>query len=192
MRKPTMAEQTDTAEPLPVKATTWKRSALLLAAGLLVGAGTGALAAVPLAQRNGSANHADSHAADTLSATAGSDRDDCNTKPGSDGDASATHSYLLEDLVMNPAGSGGTRFLIATVAIGVCSPEAVMRLQARDVEVRDRVLGVLGSMTVHQLVAAQSDGPVRDSLRAAVQRPLAGMFSGGIVRHVMLPRLVVQ
>jgi flagellar protein FliL len=187
-----MAEQTDTVEPQPVKVTTWKRPALLLAAGLLVGAGTGALAAVPLAQRSGSANHADSHAADTLTASADQHMDDCSGEPGAANDTGAVHSYMLEDLVMNPAGSGGTRFLIATVAIGVCSAEAVTRLQAREVEVRDRVLGVLGSMTVHQLVDAQSDGPVRDSLRAAVQRPLTSMFSGGIVQHVMLPRLVVQ
>jgi flagellar protein FliL len=185
-----MDAPTDTGTPQPGKVT-WKRSALLLAAGLLVGAGTGALAAVPLAQRNGSANHGSSHAADTISATDDHDMDDCNKLPDSNGDT-AVHSYLLEDLVMNPAGSGGTRFLIATIAIGVCSPEAVARLEAREVEVRDRVLGVLGSMTVQQLVAAQSEGPVRDSLRAAVQRPLTGMFSGQVVRHVMLPRLVVQ
>jgi flagellar protein FliL len=155
---------------------------LLVAAGLLAGVGGGATAAVLLTR---------SPAADVHGAEAPEGGHDMASSRAQ-ADAADAYTYMVEDLVVNPAGSGGTRFLIATVGIGLTDAAFAQSLAARDAEVRDAVLGVLGTMTVEQLVAAQADGGARDSLRAAVREPLARMFSEQMVRRVLLPRLVVQ
>lgn len=107
-------------------------------------------------------------------------------------DAPTAHTFTVPDLVVNPAASGGTRFLVAAVAVGVPDEASLKALTARESEVRDVILGVLGGMTVEQLVRAQANGDARDSLRAAIRQPLVTMFSESAVGRVLLPRLVVQ
>ena len=59
--------------------------------------------------------------------------------------ASSTPSvHLLENLVLNPAGSGGSRFLLLSVAIEAGSSSMTTEFQARDAELRDIILTALG------------------------------------------------
>lgn len=150
---------------------------LLVAGGLAAGGGGGA-AAVMMMKSNG--------------ATASVAGPSAVGHQPSALDAPATHTFTVPDLVVNPAASGGTRFLVAAVAVGVPDDASLKALTARESEVRDMILGVLGGMTVEQLVRAQADGEARDSLRSAIRQPLVAMFSEAAVGRVLLPRLVVQ
>ncbi len=67
----------------------------------------------------------------------------------------------IDNLVLNPSGSGGTRHLMLSVAVEVKDDADAEQMKARDAEVRDAVLHVLGSKTVDEL----ADIAARDSLK---------------------------
>ena len=58
--------------------------------------------------------------------------------------------HVIDNLVVNPARSAGTRFLLTSVAIEI-SPDDAVLLQARDAELRHALIMVLGTKTVEEL-----------------------------------------
>jgi flagellar FliL protein len=96
--------------------------------------------------------------------------------------------HVLENLVVNPAESQGLRFLIATLAIEVDRPETAAALAARDAEVRDALVRVLGSKTVAELADVASRGALKDELAATV----SSLLSSGKVLQIYLPQFVIQ
>ncbi|MEQ1857872.1 MAG: flagellar basal body-associated FliL family protein, partial [Longimicrobiales bacterium] len=95
--------------------------------------------------------------------------------------------HQIEDLVVNPAGSGGTRFLVAAVSLDA-DPEAQEELTARDSEARDLLLTVLASRTVEQL----SEVSHREVLRTELKDVLNGMLGHEGVHRVFFPQFVIQ
>jgi flagellar FliL protein len=156
----------------------------LLAVGLLVGTTAGAVVAGPLL------GGGEAQAAAPEDGGAGSAADGAEESgAGDDATAEPAGKYVVEDLVLNPAGTGGTRFLMASVAFRLGSAEAEARLEGRDEEVRDVILGVLGNKTVEELVRPDS---ARAALKAELRDSVAGLFPKGTVQRVYLPKFVVQ
>ncbi len=96
--------------------------------------------------------------------------------------------YVLENLVLNPAGSNGTRFLLLSVAIAVKDEAGVALLKARDAEIRDNLLSLFGSKSIDQVWEASA----RDGLRQDVLTTLAPLFPAGVIRTVYFPQFVIQ
>lgn len=96
--------------------------------------------------------------------------------------------YELENLVVNPASSQGTRFLVATLAIEVDGAVTAAELERREAQARDAVLRVLGSKTVAQL----ADISARDSLKVELLEVLSGVVRVGEMRRLYLPQFVIQ
>src|SRR5690606_3888120 len=67
------------------------------------------------------------------------------------GPVSPALTHTIDALVVNPAGSDGLRFLMATMVVEVDAPGTVDQLQRRDAEVREAILRTLGSKTVPEL-----------------------------------------
>ena len=114
---------------------------------------------------------------------------DASKKKGEDSTAAKNTIVSLDNLVVNPAGSGGQRFLMCSVAIELGDDKLKDQLTARDAEVRDAVLRVLGSKTVEQLV----DMSARDAIKGEVKAALTSLFKvkDGI-RRLYFPQFVVQ
>lgn len=102
-------------------------------------------------------------------------------------EAAATAEHLLSNLVLNPAGSGGVRFLVASLAL-VVSEEAATVLEARDAEARDLVLTVLSARTVEEL----SDVSRRDEIRQELRSEINGMLGFDGVQRIFFPQFVIQ
>jgi flagellar protein FliL len=105
---------------------------------------------------------------------------------------SAANLQLVDNLVLNPAGSGGTRFLMLTAAIEFSESALVDQFKARDAEVRDLVLRVMGAKTVEQL----SDMQQRETLRKEMIDSLTLLLpkaqrKKGIAR-LFFPQFVIQ
>ncbi|HEV2642501.1 MAG TPA: flagellar basal body-associated FliL family protein [Candidatus Elarobacter sp.] len=96
--------------------------------------------------------------------------------------------YQIDNLVLNPAGSGGAHFLLMSVALEARDPAGVEIIKARDAELRDAILRLFGSKTSEQVAEASS----RDQLRAEVLTAVDGMFGRGVVRKVYFPQFVIQ
>jgi len=70
----------------------------------------------------------------------------------------------IKDLVVNPAGSNGSRYLSASIGIEVDNEEIVKSLELRMPAIRDALIGILSSETVGQLSSADEKGILRDKI----------------------------
>lgn len=106
---------------------------------------------------------------------------------GEHGEAESS-AFVVENLVLNPAETKGTRFLMASVVASMDDPGAVSALSGREPEVRDRLMELLGSKTVDEL----SDVTQRDTLKAEIRSALNEIAAPSQVLTVFLPTFVIQ
>ena len=102
--------------------------------------------------------------------------------------AEAAPIYQMDNIVLNPAGSGGTRFLLLSVALEVKDAGTSDMLKGHDAEMRDAILRLFGSKTVDQV----SEASARDELRGEVLAELTKMLPAGSIRRVYFPQFVIQ
>lgn len=185
------SEQPQAAEAAPSK----PKLPLLIgmvAVGLAVGGGTGAAVLGPMvAKKMGKATPV--VATDSAAGGEGADGEHGASAEGGHGGEGAKGSgaaevLLLENLVLNPAGSGGSRFLLLTVAIEAGKPPALEQFKARDAELRDIVLTALGTKTVDQL----TDITQRDQFKSELQAAVDARFGKQSVKRLYFPQFVVQ
>lgn len=171
---------------------------LAIVAGLALGGGAGTFGVGPALASgiapSAVAGHAKRHAA----ASSDADADSSDADASADDDAPAEHKggkegvaasvYTIDNLVLNPAGSGGTRFLLLSIAFQMKDAAALDAIKARDAELRDAVLVTLGSKTVEQL----SDMSGRDSLKIELRAATAKALHTRGVRRVYFPQFVIQ
>jgi flagellar FliL protein len=152
---------------------------IIIAAGLIIGGSAGALVLGPRIVRARAAQK-------SAKATA---------KPadsaGTDGRGVSTPDapvHLIDNLVLNPAGSGGTRFLLASVGLQTTSAAANDLVNRREVEARDVVLAVLGAKHVEMLAEISN----REQLKTELQSALDSLFGPGVIRRIYFPQFVIQ
>jgi flagellar FliL protein len=97
-------------------------------------------------------------------------------------------SHAIENLVLNPAGSGGTRFLMVTATFQLKDAAAEQLMKDREAEVRDHILALLGKKTVDDL----SDISQRDLIKTEVLGVVTPLFPRGSVLKVFFPQFVIQ
>lgn len=107
--------------------------------------------------------------------------------PKGEGGESA-NLHVVDNLVVNPANSGGSRFLLTSIALETASAEEAEALKARDLEIRDAFLLVLGSRTVEQL----SDISLRPALSRELLASVRELVGDGIVQRILIPQFVIQ
>ena len=90
--------------------------------------------------------------------------------------------------MLNPAGSGGSRFLLLSVGIETSGANAAADFQSRDSELRDIILTALGSKTVDNL----TDITAREGIKAELQTAISVRFGKGTVKRLYFPQFVVQ
>jgi flagellar FliL protein len=170
----------------------------VLVGGLAVGVGAGLFAIGPMvAKSSGYVVTADSTHAEGEEGAEGEGGEHGAAAGGEHGGkegeaAGASNLHLIDNLVLNPAGSGGTRFLMVAAAIEFKEAALVEAFKARDAEVRDIVLRVMGAKTVDQL----SDMAMRDSLRKELGDSLTSLVPKAqrkqAIRRVYFPQFVIQ
>lgn len=96
--------------------------------------------------------------------------------------------HLVDNLVLNPAGSGGARFLLTSIALEGGSEEGKAALAARDLEIRDAFILVLGSRTVEELSDVENRTRIIGELKTALDR----LLGPGHVHRVLIPQFVIQ
>jgi len=105
---------------------------------------------------------------------------------GEEGEPASLH--MIDNLVVNPARSQGTRFLLASIAVQMSDPGAVEMIDARDVELRDALILVLASKTVDQL----TDISGREALVLEIQAAIVRVVGPDLVKNVFIPQFVIQ
>jgi flagellar protein FliL len=160
--------------------------AVVLVVGALAGGGAGAFFAGPLLAEM-ILGPADAAAAEAH-APAEAEEDHGSSDDHGGGHGAGAANYLVENLVLNPAQSNGTRFLMASVSLDLKEAAGAEALKARDAQVRDALLTVLGHKTVEQL----TDIAARDSIKSELKTAVSAMFPEGTIRGIYLPQFVIQ
>jgi flagellar FliL protein len=98
--------------------------------------------------------------------------------------------YTIDNLVLNPAQSGGTRFLLLTLAFELKDEATLTEMKTRDAELRDAVLVTVGAKSVEYL----SDMTVRDSLKGELKTAAGKLFpkKKNAIRRIYFPQFVIQ
>ena len=149
---------------------------LLVVGGLCVGVGAGFVVGPRVAELRSAPRPAASEA------------DATEEKGGKAGEGSADRYYRLENLVVNPSGSLGSRFLLVTVVFDIPKAEQRARLETRDAEVRDRITSTIASQTLEALGAPRA----RDSLKVLLAAAVAPLLDAGTAVRVFFPQYVIQ
>jgi flagellar protein FliL len=111
------------------------------------------------------------------------------TAGGEHGPAGPPPLYTITDLVLNPAGSGGTRFLMMSVAFDMKDSASVEVLKQRDAEIKDAVLALVGGKTVEQLAEVSSREPLKAEIKDLV---LKIVKKKKLIKRVSFPQFVIQ
>lgn len=186
-----MAEETlsATADAEPKKSG---KLPLVIAAvvSLAVGTGVGTVVLAPRVASRGASTAtgaAGAHAVEGAHKGAADDTEDAGGHE-TGGEPAEAPLHEIENIVLNPAGTNGSRYLLLTVALVLADASVEATMKARDVEVRDRIIGLLATRTIDELV----DPARRDSIKISIQQAVAPLFPKGTIRRVLLPQFVVQ
>jgi len=94
----------------------------------------------------------------------------------------------IEDIVVNPAGSGGTRYLCTTVALESTESMVADEVAEREPQIRDTLIEILSKRTVEDL----STLSVREELRGEIKIAVNDLLVSGEVVGVYLSNFVLQ
>ena len=96
--------------------------------------------------------------------------------------------HLLDNLVVNPAQSRGTRFLLTSIGIEASDPTQTVLIEANEAMLRDAVITVLAAKTVDELM----DIPSRSQLKDEIEGTIVSVMGPGVVRGTYLSQFVIQ
>ena len=167
-----------------------------LVVGLAVGAGSGAVVVGPMiAKSMGFVSHAvpaaapaDGEHGDAAPAGEQGEAASAGEHDPKAGDAAAPPVTVLENLVLNPASSGGSRYLLMSIAIESVDEKAKTMLAGRDAELKDLILTTLSKKTVDEL----SDVGGREAIKTQLIEAITERFGKAAVKQLYFPQFVIQ
>ncbi len=104
------------------------------------------------------------------------------------GGAETSLLYAVKDIVVNPAGTGGTRFLSVSFGFELGSPELASEFEEREPLVRDALITILSSKTVAELTDARQ----KEIVRYQVKRRLSKLLHTDEISGVYYTDFVLQ
>jgi flagellar FliL protein len=100
----------------------------------------------------------------------------------------ASLTYAIKDIVINPAGTGGSRFLSVSFGFEMSSPELASEFESREHLVRDALITILSSKTVSQL----TDAKQKEIMRYQIKKRLSKLFATEELDAVYYTDFVLQ
>ncbi len=102
--------------------------------------------------------------------------------------ADSNFVYVVKDIIVNPAGTNGSRFLLTTIGLEVSSPEMLADLERKEVQVRDALITILSSKSLGELDRIVE----RDSLRVEIGQKISPFVRDGVLRNVYFSKFIIQ
>jgi flagellar FliL protein len=93
-------------------------------------------------------------------------------KKGEEG-APESNYYNIESIVVNPAGTGGTRYLSCGISFEMVSAEDVKVFESKAAQVKDVLITILSSKTVDELADIRQRNQMRRQILTIINRFLA-------------------
>jgi flagellar FliL protein len=96
--------------------------------------------------------------------------------------------YEVDNMIVNPAESQGSRYLMVNVGFESDAEAVLTELENKEVVVRDRVIKLLGEFTVPELTDIDRRSFLKDTLRTSVNQ----ILKDGSVRRLYFTQYVLQ
>lgn len=96
--------------------------------------------------------------------------------------------YMLQDIVVNPAHTGGMRYLVTSMGLELSDPSLEKEMEKREPQIRDQVITLLSRKGVEELVDVSRREEIREELLTAINAQLVG----GKVRKLYFVKYVLQ
>jgi|WetSurMetagenome_2_1015567.scaffolds.fasta_scaffold180119_2 flagellar protein FliL len=109
-------------------------------------------------------------------------------KEGKEGESEESLIFVVKDLIVNPAGTNGTRFLLTTIGIEVESPEAMKELEKKEVMVRDAFTNILTAKSLPEL----TDASRRENIRTEISDKVGAMLRSGKPKNIYFSKFIIQ
>jgi len=104
------------------------------------------------------------------SGTASADGHGEEKKEGGKKSPAASEMFMMEDIIVNPSGTGGTRFLSVSIGFEVGSKETAESFEKREPVIKDALITILGSKTIEQLSDAKEKEITRYQIKKRVEQ----------------------
>ncbi len=96
--------------------------------------------------------------------------------------------YSIEDIVINPAGTGGSRFLSVSFGFELDSPQMMIDFRSREAMIRDALITILSSKTVAQL----TDVRQKEIIRYQIKKRVSELMKTDAIAGVYYTDFVLQ
>ncbi len=95
---------------------------------------------------------------------------------------------VIKDIIVNPAGTNGTRFLLTTVGLEIPTAELKVELEAKEVQTRDILNTILTSKGLDELTAPQ----FKEQLRKEILEKLNSTLTKGKIKNIYFSKFIIQ
>ena len=148
------------------------------------------------AQVEEGASEASSHGGDSASKEAKAEESSHGSAKESGGghggegasSAGADNMILIDNIVVNPAGTGGTRFLATSIGFELETGSAAGLFKDKEIIVRDALITILSSQSIPEL----SDFKQRERLRKLIKLRVEKLLKTEDVSNVYFTEFVLQ
>ncbi len=113
---------------------------------------------------------------------------DVKTGKGSSSDSNFDNVFIVKDLIVNPAGTNGLRFLLTTIGLEVSSKATEQECEKRNVQIHDAIINILTSKTLPEL----DDVNARESLKVEIKKAINQDLTTGEVLNVYFSKFIIQ
>lgn len=96
--------------------------------------------------------------------------------------------YAIDDIVVNPANTGGSRFLSVSIGFELGSDKLASQFEGRELVVRDALITILSSKTVAQLTDARQ----KEVIRYQIQKRVSDLLATDQIKGVYYKDFVLQ
>jgi len=110
------------------------------------------------------------------------------TIAGTEGSDTSDKIYVVKDLIINPAGTNGNRYLLVSVGLETSNQAAFQELSQKDLQVRDVLNTVFTSKTLLELI----DVSKRENLRNEIAKRSSELLKNGSVVRVYFSKYIIQ
>jgi len=95
---------------------------------------------------------------------------------------------MLDEIIVNPAGTAGRRYLAVTLGLQTSMAEADKEIEKQSPVIRDALISLLSSLPLDQLASVQ----YRDSLKLSIKHTINKQLGEDMVDNVVFSNYVLQ
>jgi len=96
--------------------------------------------------------------------------------------------YMLDNVVINPTGTNGTRYVSLSIGLGVLKASILEDLKARDIQIRDTVNSLLAKKSMGEFV----DIDKRNNLKKEIMVAINDKIQPEQIRSIYFTEFVIQ